>query len=350
MVTHTGNLGVEIASRATSATSAYLPLAGRLFGARRFSERVRLLLKGSLIDTRLLFAGGSWDPLPPAQLGRIEGVSMRVCRMIAGSFRGPAGAEPDDAVRRRLGVLPAGTALRVRRLQYAARVSRAAPRLLCLLLQDPAVPWRRALLDDLSELYVVMGDKLSGLPSPRAAPHEWEAVWAAHPTQWASLLRQYSTRLAQGAADAAVGLVPAGPPLGMPPPPVPDPADAPAAQLTCPQCPPEAPTWPSVKALASHQAARHGHRRWVRAYIADGRCPACGGDFQTRMRAMHHVQHSSVRCAVRVAGGVVPPMPLEEVARLDAADATARRMARRAGYNPLQAFVPARRGAAPAAA
>ena len=261
---------------------------------------------------------------------------MRVSRMIDGSFRGPAGAERDDVVRRRLGALPVKEVLCIGRLQYASRVSRSAPQLLCLLLQEPAVPWRRTLVEDLAALQAALPESLGTLPCPRVRPQAWEAIWKEHPGARKSLLQRFRDRLVGRAADH--GLAPAGAQM----------AANTAVQLACPQCPPTAQLWTSAKALASHMMARHGHRRWVRFFVADGRCPACGGDFHTRLRAMHHVQHSSKKCSAAVASGCVPPMPLGEVERLDALDSAARSAARRSGRSHLQAFVPARHGRAAA--
>ena len=52
----------------------------------------------------------------------------------------------------------------------------------------------------------------------------------------------------------------------------------------------------SAQKLLAHKAAAHGHRRWVSAIFSSDECPCCKKRFGTRIRAMHHGQHSAPRC------------------------------------------------------
>ena len=44
----------------------------------------------------------------------------------------------------------------------------------------------------------------------------------------------------------------------------------------------------------------HGKRRPALAYARDGKRPCCSCDFHSRVRLVHHLSYSSVKCLVRV--------------------------------------------------
>ena len=108
----------------------------------------------------------------------------------------------------------------------------------------------------------------------------------------------------------------------------------PAPQMACEQC---GKTFATNRALRAHQFQKHSRRSWARSYCdATGDCPACGGEFWTRPRAIVHLRRASPACGLKVQEGHVPRIPDEEVERLDALDAAAMRTAKREGRNPLE--------------
>lgn len=65
-----------------------------------------------------------------------------------------------------------------------------------------------------------------------------------------------------------------------------------------------------------------------------GVCVRCGADFHTRVRVIRHLTGRGA-CAAACARGELDPVPLEEVARLDAIDVELRFEARRSGADPF---------------
>eukprot|EP00974_Lingulodinium_polyedra_P111001 10736152-Lingulodinium_polyedra.AAC.1 len=73
-----------------------------------------------------------------------------------------------------------------------------------------------------------------------------------------------------------------------------------------------------------HLYRAHGVRRRARRFCADGRCPACGWDYGTRLRCIDHMHHRSARCLAWLDAQEEPLIPEDEALRLDAADALER--------------------------
>ena len=97
--------------------------------------------------------------------------------------------------------------------------------------------------------------------------------------------------------------------------------------------------FPSERALRAHLVSGHGTRCQTRAFIdSDGRCPVCGLNFHTRIRAIAHAQRKSSACSLRIQ--LCKPLPDERIRLLDAEDALARRVARKSGHATPLATLP----------
>lgn len=107
----------------------------------------------------------------------------------------------------------------------------------------------------------------------------------------------------------------------------------------CPDC---SRAFSSSPALKVHQRMRHSRRRRGHAYVIDGRCPACGGEYRTRIRCLEHLERGSARCHAMFDAGKFVPHLEEVLAAADAADRAHRRAARAAGDHEC-AGLPARR-------
>ena len=73
-----------------------------------------------------------------------------------------------------------------------------------------------------------------------------------------------------------------------------------------------------------------------------GRCPCCSCDFRSRVRLIHHLSHSSVKC-LQFCVVNIAPMSQEEQQPLDAADAGFRNHCKVEGRSFLAAQVPVER-------
>jgi len=286
---------------------------------------------------KMLPGSPSWPPLPDTLLARLESALMISLRMVSGHSRDDVERLTDDQVRRKLKVPSVRATLVGRRLLYAARLTKESPSLLLALLQEPTGPgreWRDMLVGDMVLMRKVLSPKLDEMPDPQTMPGEWEKWWAQWPVQWKTLVRLTVRKLAElgnAAFDATQDPLQEQPHH-----------EEEQPQWHCDEC---ESAWPTKRALRSHQAAKHGHRRWVRWYVADGTCPVCRANHWTRLRAMTHLQYHAPRCADAIWYGGLPTLPEEEVERLDALDTAFIREAKRAGRGWLDG-PPAQRRAA----
>ena len=111
-----------------------------------------------------------------------------------------------------------------------------------------------------------------------------------------------------------------------------DPEAPPSAFVACPVCSKVV----TARGLGSHCAKRHQHARLARFYCDDtGICPVCQSQFPSRPRCIHHIHHSKPECLRQLESGAFPLLDLALVLTLDAADATLRLKARKAGISFL---------------
>ena len=116
-------------------------------------------------------------------------------------------------------------------------------------------------------------------------------------------------------------------------------------EFLCVDCGHEART---LARLKLHRLRVHGVRRAARQFVVDSVCPACGGDFRSRLRVLKHLERGASACQAALASGRLPVFSAEAIAAADATDALARRAAKDRGVWP-ESGPPARRAARPAA-
>lgn len=165
-----------------------------------------------------------------------------------------------------------------------------------------------------------------------SAPGAWEEFARQWPAQWRALIRKFLAGQARDPARSVRYPFHAGaslpPPLPGPPalpqaPPAAEalallvydtervPRDAAAAAQSlhsvCPAC--DA-AFASAAALAVHERLRHGRKRLGHRFVIDGRCPACAGDYRSRLRCLEHLERGSRACREALLGGAgSPPTP-----------------------------------------
>ena len=112
--------------RACAALSAYVPSTSKIFGSREVSQWLKLHFTVSLILKRLLYNTQTWVVCTfVVALREINGVYMRVLRMIAGESRFQRCEHTDVKIRTRLSQPSIDCLLMRRRLLFAGRIVRA---------------------------------------------------------------------------------------------------------------------------------------------------------------------------------------------------------------------------------
>jgi len=192
--------------------------------------------------------------------------------------------------------------------------------------------------------------KLTHLPDPAVAPAVWETLMRDRDL-WAGCVDEALLVAAKQLEQAEQERAQSGPPAGSEPDAPPKwlgPAqwealeDAePGAYFRCGFCPPaRARCCRTHGALRSHEQRAHGVGCPVRPYVTSSRCPACGLEYHTRLRALHHARYSSPVCRRRILAGELPRPPPCELHAADEADRPALRTAARAGTSACLAAVP----------
>ena len=90
-------------------------------------------------------------------------------------------------------------------------------------------------------------------------------------------------------------------------------------------------TFQSPEGLGSHKARMHQHRCRTRMFVSGSRCPACGVDFGSRMRARFHLKSGARRCREAFLNDMLTPLSPEAQAAADKQEAEEVRVARSLG-------------------
>ena len=301
----------EIERRSAQALTAYVPAAASVFGNVAIDQSVRLQLAASLVFSILLYGADAWSQLSKSAMHRLRTVHMRVSRKVAGVFRTGSGSVTDEQVLELLGQPNMVQQVRRARLLYVARLSRTCPPLLAAVLQDSPAgvdEWVQLVASDIEHLRSRTGQKLAELPAFLHHPQPWMELWSKHGRQWGELVNRAYGKYAPA-----------------------EPGDECAvAMCGCEHC--EA-VFSCKQGLATHCTRAHGHRNDLRAFVEFRQCPACGKEFPTRARAVHHLTYSAARCRARVLHGGFERVPEARLAELDASEARSRRAAQRAGFH-----------------
>ena len=209
-------------------------------------------------------------------------------------------------------------------------MARNAPDSLRALLQVEAGQdgsWVQMLSRDIENMRSLLPKQLSSIGSLEEDAQAWNRVWCEHPRAWKGLVQKFASasldfEKQQGFESGETGAV--------------EKAGTPRAQYQCPEC---AKVFLSSRARATNESRVHGKRRPALAYARDGKCPCCSCDFHSRVRLVHHLSYSSVKCLQFCVENIAPMSP-EEQQPLDAADATFRVQCKMEGRSFLAAQVP----------
>ena len=223
----------------------------------------------------------------------------------------------------------------IERLRFFGRLVRSASPFLKALLAGPAAErWRAALSADLALLHASLPEQLGYLGPPVLPAIQWQKLVATQPKAWLGLLRTF---LKQVVSDAGLALRVR---RALRPGSSDETMAAPALEVEghfCYEC---AANFATFQQLRLHQHRVHQLRRPARDFVIDGRCPACSGQYHTRLRAMHHLE-VAIGCRRKMEEGELQAHPPEVIEAADQLDTLARRAARSTGVSERLAAVPA---------
>ena len=293
--------------RATSALTAYCPLAQKIFGSKVVGRWLKLHFMSSLVLPRLLYNTQLWIP-EPKSLRKLNAVYMRVLRRIDGCCRFDGSCDINDLqVRVKLGQSSIDCLLAKARLRYFGRVVQNRHKTIWAILgvrvQGKKLPWVNTLVNDLRELHSFVSEAGLHMPDPATEPEKLVEFVAGSPDEWNDLVNRFSYLhsqldiVARDSADDAHG----------------------AFGHACTLCPVPQPSFPTVKALEQHARVVHGARLEARWYVdGSGRCPVCETTFNARLRVLAHLSDKRrPKCREALLGGDFPRLPQNTVNHLD---------------------------------
>ena len=202
------------------------------------------------------------------------------------------------------------------RLRYAGRLVRNGPaHLLGLIQQKAGDEWRAELVKSLHRMWIVLRSRLAELGNPTVDPLPWQRFMRERPVQWSQLIRRYLQATVDVEAQKEPQLVPSS-----------------GDELLCGICGRD---FPNSKALKCHAIQKHGRRSQASAFVPGTRCPVCGTDYNSRLRAIVHLERGQGQCSAFMRSGQLQAMSPEDHERCILADRAERRAARAAGFDPL---------------
>jgi len=162
--------------------------------------------------------------------------------------------------------------------------------------------WHEAVMDSL-ELLRIKHPKLHNMPSPRSdgGVEQWANLALQYPNQWKLIISKAFWTDDSWAKQIA------------------DPEEVMIADLQtcypCNHC--DFRTWRKA-ALATHLRAKHGILP-PQNYVVEGSvCPACGGEFGTRLRALQHLALPNQSCNRKLLEGTLQVLPDERLCEVEA--------------------------------
>ena len=310
----------EIAARVTAARQADAALH-RVLADKRLPSEARSAVGEACVQTRLLYAAGTWDVLSATQFEMLHCAMMRPFRKAAGAHREPAAGEvrrSNAEVLSALQVAGLKPRLVAARARYAARASLHGSDWLLALLRSPAgLSWRSELLLALATLQTELAPQLDYLPDPRVDPAAWEKTWTAEPLRWKRLIRAFLKQAScKEPGDDVVEAVEQLP-----------------LSWRCIHC--DA-VFANRRAMLAHARVKHGVRTLSRRVVLTQFCPACGTDFHCRLRAIRHIE-TATSCNLAMQHELLPMWSSDsvEVCEANAADQELVKRCRRLGRNPI---------------
>ena len=322
------NLGLmqEAAHRAASTMSAFVPLAGRVFGNCAIPFHIRMHFMTSLLMPRLVFNGGMWVPTV-AMLRKINVTYMRVLRRITNQMRFDSSVDANDITVRRMAKAPSIDCILQRaRLLFMVRIIVDGPSTLIALLQQShhgrQLKWVELLKQDMRSLRNRVSTCWEALPDPQhdGAAFAWFDFFKQQRDKANHMIAQlffYESVLDVRKSIQDTSLT-----------------------FNCADCDS---SFASSKALAQHRRVAHGITSSVKHFIDDsGMCPICGTNFRSRLRVISHL--SDVRrpaCRDKVLSGEVQRLDAAKLKAFQCADREALTHARKRGHSHVIAEGPA---------
>ena len=341
-----GSLVPEARHRSSSALSAFIPLASKVFGSAAIARGTKVRLGTSIIVSKLLFGVHVWSTFSGSARRALNKVYMKLWRRIAGDPNFGSAKFSDLRVRQLLRIDSLDCAVRCRRLKYLSRIMHArVPELHALLnatnQKGTAQPWIRLIADDLAVLFRYLPRVFGSLPPPwiDAAPY-WRLA-GTFPNEWFSIVALYHTPFDDVDMVFPSSIASVQAPLNVT-------SSVSPMQFVCNLCDQR---FVTDRALQCHKRSKHKTRSEVVQFIGNtSMCTVCGVDFHSRLRLITHLGESRVRSAARGASCKTlflasRPVKVDEseLHRLNIIDQTARRLARAKGHTHEIASKPARR-------
>jgi len=198
--------------------------------------------------------------------------------------------------------------------------------------EEKQLPWTRLVLSDLELLASFHAARLAELGSPKTNAEAWASFIISFPAQWRSLVKSMIIQDMPLDSPVEKTELPAA-----------------AARFQCPSCPAR---FPTEKALASHQRAKHKLRSPFLAYLPkSGVCPICRMQFSSRPRLLAHAIETrrrgrrSILCSDLLRAGLASPLPPDEQEEANQADRIQRGAAQKRGRTQPLSSQPAKRRA-----
>ena len=343
-----GSLVLEARARVGAAMNSFAPIASKIYGSPRINVARKLTLAWALVFSRLFFNVHVWSKFEGKPRQVLQTMYMRVLRRIRGQPRFAAGGSTDLTIRRELGALSVDCIARRARLKYIGRLARSGAHIVLNLVaqvvdgNNKRLPWMELLALDFDILRLELPRTFVDCPRFQDDPQFFYTIFRDCPGEWKLIVDAYQSPLNDvenpllrdaGAASQEDGRLTT------------------SAVFECDQCAPGTAVFCSSKALQAHSRKKHGVRAAVIRYIPDTTvCPICQVEFRSRLRLITHASESRIRsktrrigCRDQILNGNFPPVPNDELTKLNLRDRDTRRAASRAGHSHEIARAPAKR-------
>ena len=270
----------------------------------------------SLLLTRLLF--GVYVLVPsPRHLKLMNSVYMVILRRIADEPRFRRVEHTDRQIRELLDQPAIECLISRMRLLYCAKLERVRPAALMAILharpKGRCLPWVRQLASD-TEL--LRGLLPADFPSLFEGPDAWRNLMLDE-AGWKNLVHR--VHFIESVCDTK--------------------AVSPGERALAHECH-CGKAFATMKALESHQRAQHGTRLDIQDYLPSSSCPACGKDFQERLRLISHLSdRRRPKCREWIKAHC-SRLPAEKAVELRNADCVLRRKAQQNGHSHHLAVLP----------
>ena len=189
----------EVLARSDSSTTAFLPLANKVFSARWLPSQTRTSLAKSLIYSRLLHNACTWPSLPTSAAAKVHATYMKPLRRITGDVRhaGATSSKPDREVIKQLCMPSAACAVMAARFRYAARVAKAGPPVLRSLVTDSLIhegTWAATVLEHIQTMHSSSA-RTAELPPPQLDLQPWLSLMKSYPRQWQTMVADLALKV-----------------------------------------------------------------------------------------------------------------------------------------------------------